>query len=72
MRSTRSGTGVLELRQGKGRFRKNPIASSWNMLTAAVAFNPIAARNDKVKVTRRDHVKVTHPGLMSFSLVPNP
>ena len=29
-------------------------------------------RNDKVKVTRRDHVKVTHPGLMSFSLVPNP
>jgi hypothetical protein len=29
-------------------------------------------RNDKVKVTRRDQVKVTHPGLKSFSLVPNP
>ena len=29
-------------------------------------------RNDKVKVTRRDQVKVTHPGLKSFSLVPDP
>ena len=29
------------------------------------------ARNDKVKVTRRDQVKVTHPGLKSFSLVHN-
>ena len=29
------------------------------------------SRNDKVKVTRRDQVKVTHPGLKSFSLVHN-
>ena len=48
------------------------VSRCLNLIAGDGETNVLHLRNDKVKVTRRDQVKVTHPGLKSFSLVPDP